>query len=69
MKNINCTVQIDEFDLLDVISDNLSNEEIIKFIMRLERNYKDWDITKKLYKYFKEQKDVFEKEFPEDEKW
>ena len=69
MKNINCTVQIDEFDLLDGISDNLSNEEIIKFIMRLERNYKDWDITKKLYKYFKEQKDVFEKEFPEDEKW
>ena len=69
MKNINCTVQIDEFDLLDGISDNLSNEEIIKFIMRLERNYKDWDITKKLYKYFKEQKDVFEKEFPEEEKW
>ena len=69
MKKYSLTVSIDESGIIDEIHNHLSTDNIIDLIIQLDKMYSDWDVTEKLYKYFKEQKEIFEQQFPEEEKW
>lgn len=61
-ENISITIDVPKENLLFDIRYNISNEDIIDFIIRLEKSYRDWEITEKLYKYFRSQKKLFDQE-------
>lgn len=61
-EKITMGVDLDKEDLMLCLCNNLSHEEIIEFIIKLEKSYEDWGVTEKLYKYFKSQKKIFDEE-------
>lgn len=54
------TLAID--DLVDDINDYLDRDDIIAFIKSIDEKVADWDFTIELYKYFQDQKDLFDAE-------
>lgn len=40
-------------DLIEQLSGELDEEEVFEFIKDLELKYSDWELTEKLFKYFK----------------
>lgn len=43
-------------DILDSIEDSLSVDDVVNFVIALDLNTADWNVTNKLYKYFKEER-------------
>lgn len=42
-------------DLIELIFDQMSNEDVVEFIKKLELYFEDWEITKKLYNHFEKE--------------
>lgn len=69
MDKVRITTDIDADDMVFDISRSLSSEDVVKFITVLEKTYADLGVTEKLYRYFKEQKQLFESELKDDEEY
>ena len=50
--SINATTSIETDQLVDKVVSELSNEELINFVIDLEKRAQDWDFTKKLHNFF-----------------
>lgn len=59
--NFTITTDVKQDDLIDSLA-SLSYSEIISFIKVLDLTIADWDFTKQLYSYLKEEMEKYEKE-------
>jgi hypothetical protein len=60
--NFTSNVLIDSEDLAIDMSSELSQEELIDFVMFLDMQVADWAFTEKLYKFFKDQHKLYKQE-------
>ena len=56
------SVTVDLDDLADDLLRYLDTEEIVEFIAELDLVAADWNLTERLYKYFKAQHKIFKAE-------
>jgi hypothetical protein len=63
----NVIIDRDEDRLIEDIYAWYSHEDIVKFIIKLEKYYEDWDITEQLYEYFSKEIKILEKEIKEND--
>jgi hypothetical protein len=59
---ITASVTVNLEDLMYDINRYLSHDEIVDFIQDLDLQAADWDLTEKLYRYFKDQHKIFKAE-------
>lgn len=60
--SVNTDVEIDLDYIIEELIDDISFEDIIKFIKKIDKEADNWDFTLELYDYFKAQKKIFDKE-------
>lgn len=63
---IRANVTIDSDELLDVLQDGLSHDEIIEFIKALDARAAEWSVTLKLGDYFEAQRKAYREEVKAD---
>lgn len=60
-------IQLDESHLIESLSEDLSRDELVDFVKKLDDQQQDWDFTEKLYEHFALLHQDFLKESAEDE--
>jgi hypothetical protein len=53
---------LDKNDIIDFLQDSMDHEEIVEWIQLLDESIADWDVTVALFRHFREQKRIFDKE-------
>lgn len=56
------STSIDLITLIERLTEQLTREELIKFIKRLDLEVADWDFTNELTDYFNHQQKIFQSE-------
>jgi hypothetical protein len=65
-KDIPVYVSLNLTDLLGGLQDSLTQRELLKLIIEIDKDTADWDFTMKLYKHFSAEAKRYEKECKED---